>query len=303
MPTVEIYTDEPRQARINEISLKINTIHKKIKDFRFQDKGVRIAYDLALNDTVSRQVSFERSFKEELEIEDKITKFFEKKTVYNLEIEEIAEKFTEKFFESRIEIQESLNKIYELNLVEELEIEELKAKELSKTFEVFVELIEIYLRHAGTVLSDLTLYNVALNEANFDQAITPVGYDRFKTMLTGDYIYQKALFRFILSTTTTTTSGERPNAREYMHKVDVPDTFETGTIEFETNWNPATYEFSREFHIVPEVTYTIIRVENMEELNQAVVLPIEVTTKHIIAQLKVGSKYVNGAVSFSARGY
>lgn len=303
MPTVEIYTDEPRQARINEISLKINTIHKKIKDFRLQDKGVRIAYDLELNDTVSRQVSFERSFKEELEIEDKITKFFEKKTVYNLEIEEIAEKFTEKFFESRIEIQESLNKIYELNLVEELEIEELKAKELSKTFEVFVELIEIYLRHAGTVLSDLTLYNVALNETNFDQAITPAGYDRFKTMLTGDYIYQKALFRFILSTTTTTTSGERPNTREYMHKVDVPDTFETGTIEFETNWNPATYEFSREFHIVPEVTYTIIRVENMEELNQAVVLPIEVTTKHIIAQLKVGSKYVNGAVSFSARGY
>ena len=194
-----------------------------------------------------------------------------------------------------------MNKIYELNLVEELEIEELKAKELSKTFEVFVELIEIYLRHAGTVLSDLTLYNVALNETNFDQAITPAGYDRFKTMLTGDYIYQKALFRFILSATT--TSGERPNTREYMHKVDVPDTFETGTIEFETDWNPATYEFSREFHIVPEVTYTVIRVENMEELNQAVVLPIEVTTKHIIAQLKVGSKYVNGAVSFSARGY
>ena len=265
MPTVEIYTDEPRQARINEIPLKINTIHEKIKDFRLQDKGVRIAYDLELNDTISRQVSFERSFKEELEI------------------------------------QESLNKIYELNLVEELEIEELKAKELSKTFEEFVELIEIYLRQAGTVLSDLTIYNVALNETNFDQAITPVGYDRFKTMLTGDYIYQKALFRFILSATT--ISGERPNTREYMHKVDVPDTFETGTIEFETNWNPATYEFSREFHIVPEVTYTIIRVENMEELNQAVILPIEVTTKHIIAQLKVGSRYVNGAVSFSARGY
>lgn len=303
MPTVEIYTDEPRQARINEIPLKINTIHEKIKDFRLQDKGVRIAYDLELNDTISRQVSFERSFKEELEIEDRITKFFEKKIVYNLEIEEIAEKFTEKFFESRIEIQESLNKIYELNLVEELEIEELKAKELSKTFEEFVELIEIYLRQAGTVLSDLTIYNVALNETNFDQAITPAGYDRFKTMLTGDYIYQKALFRFILSATTTTTSGERPNTREYMHKIDVPDTFETGTIEFETNWNPATYEFSREFHIVPEVTYTIIRVENMEELNQAVILPIEVTTKHIIAQLKVGSRYVNGAVSFSARGY
>lgn len=247
MPTVEIYTDGPRQARINEIPLKINTIHEKIKDFRLQDKGVRIAYDLELNDTVSRQVSFERSFKEELEIE------------------------------------------------------ELKAKELSKTFEEFVELIEIYLRQAGTILSDLTLYNVALNETNFDLAITPAGYDRFKTMLTGDYIYQKALFRFILLATT--ASGERPNTREYMHKVDVPDTFETGTIEFETDWNPTTYEFSREFHIVPEVTYTIIRVENMEELNQAVVLPIEVTTKHIIAQLKVGSKYVNGAVSFSARGY
>ena len=190
MPTVEIYTDEPRQARINEIPLKINTIHEKIKDFRLQDKGVRVAYDLELNDTISRQVSFERSFKEELEIEDKITKFFEKKIVYDLEIEEIAEKFTEKFFESRIEIQESLNKIYELNLVEELEIEELKAKELSKTFEEFVELIEIYLRQAGTILSDLTIYNVALNETNFDQAITPAGYDRFKTMLTGDYIYQ-----------------------------------------------------------------------------------------------------------------
>ena len=150
-------------------------------------------------------------------------------------------------------------------------------------------------------MSDLTIYAKALNETDFDVAITPAGYDRFKTMLTGDYIYQRALFRFVLNAAT--VSSERPNAREYLHKVDVPDTIETGIIEFKTDENPATYYFTREFHVVPEVIYTILRVENMEELGQAVILPLEVTTKYIKAQLKIGSVYVNGAVSFSARGY
>jgi hypothetical protein len=200
-----------------------------------------------------------------------------------------------------VELQESLSKAYELNLKEVVELKETKSKELSKTFNEVLNIIEIYLRHAGTVMSDLTIYAKALNETDFDVAITPAGYDRFKTMLTGDYIYQRALFRFVLNVAT--VNSERPNAREYLHKVDVPDTIETGIIEFKTGENPATYYFTREFHVVPEVTYTILRVENMEELGQAVILPLEVTTKYTKAQLKIGSVYVNGAVSFSARGY
>lgn len=247
MPIIEIYDEGAGQAKINELHIKTNTLHKKIKDIKINMKGVNIGYSMDFVESFSRVVDYNRIIKE------------------NLDIQRIL------------------------------------SKELQKTFDIALDVVENYLRAAGTVMSDLTLYNVALNETNFDTAITPAGYDRFKTMLTGDYVYQKALFRFVLNSTT--TSGERPNCREYLHKVDVPDTFETGTIEFETDWNPATYEFKRKFHIVPEVTYTIIRVEGMEELNQATLLPLEVTTTHIKAQLKVGSKYVNGAVSFSARGY
>lgn len=247
MPTVEIYTGEPRQAKIKEVKLRLKDVHIKLKDFRLIDKGANIGYGLELDEDMSRHADYGRSF------------------------------------------------------TEGIELKETKSKELSKTFNEVLNIIEIYLRHAGTVMSDLTIYAKALNETDFDVAITPAGYDRFKTMLTGDYIYQRALFRFVLNVTT--VNSERPNTREYLHKVDVPDTIETGIIEFKTGENPATYYFTREFHVVPEVTYTILRVENMEELGQAVILPLEVTTKYIKAQLKIGSVYVNGAVSFSARGY
>ena len=214
-----------------------------------------------------------------LELKESLAKDVEMTVKYNLELKELKEKFVEKFFTNKVELQESLSKAYELNLKEVVELKETKSKELSKTFNEVLNIIEIYLRHAGTVMSDLTIYAKALNETDFDVAITPAGYDRFKTMLTGDYIYQRALFRFVLNAAT--VNSERPNAREYLHKVDVPDTIETGIIEFKTGENPATYYFTREFHVVPEVTFTILRVENMEELGQAVILPLEVNiSKH-----------------------
>lgn len=301
MPTVEIYTGEPRQAKIKEVKLRLKDVHIKLKDFRLIDKGANIGYGLELDEDMSRQVNYGRSFTEGIEVNESLAKDVEMTVKYNLELEELKEKFVEKFFTNKVELQESLSKAYELNLKEAVELKETKSKELSKTFNEVLNIIEIYLRHAGTVMSDLTIYAKALNETDFDVAITPAGYDRFKTMLTGDYIYQRALFRFVLNAAT--VNSERPNAREYLHKVDVPDTIETGIIEFKTDENPATYYFTREFHVVPEVIYTILRVENMEELGQAVILPLEVTTKYIKAQLKIGSVYVNGAVSFSARGY
>ena len=291
-----------RKAKINELHIKINTLHKKIKDIKINMKGVNIGYSMDFVESFSRVVDYNRIIKENLDIQRILSKETGKNINYNLTLEETVNKEVGKMFTEGLELQEQLRKEYTLIIKENLDIQRrILSKELQKTFDIALDVVENYLRAAGTVMSDLTLYNVALNETNFDTAITPAGYDRFKTMLTGDYVYQKALFRFVLNSTT--KSGERPNCREYLHKVDVPDTFETGTIEFETDWNPATYEFKRKFHIVPEVTYTIIRVEGMEELNQATLLPLEVTTTHIKAQLKVGSKYVNGAVSFSARGY
>lgn len=302
MPTIEIYDEGARKAKINELHIKTNTLHKKIKDIKINRKGVNIGYSMDFVESFSRVVDYNRIIKENLDIQRKLSKETGKNINYNLTLEETVNKEVGKMFTEGLELQEQLRKEYTLILKENLDIQRrILSKELQKTFDIALDVVENYLRAAGTVMSDLTLYNVALNETNFDTAITPAGYDRFKTMLTGDYVYQKALFRFVLNSTA--TSGERPNCREYLHKVDVPDTFETGTIEFETDWNPATYEFKRKFHIVPEVTYTIIRVEGMEELNQATLLPLEVTTTHIKAQLKVGSKYVNGAVSFSARGY
>ena len=319
MPTIEIYDEGTRQAKINELNIKTNTLHQKIKDIKINMKGVNIGYSMDFVESFSRVVDYNRIITENLDIQRKLSKGTEKNINYNLTLEETVNKEIDKMFTEGLELQEQLrkeytlilvenldiqrklSKEYTLILVENLDIQRKLSKELQKTFDIALDVVENYLRAAGTVMSDLTLYNVALNETNFDTAITPAGYDRFKTMLTGDYVYQKALFRFVLNSTT--ISGERPNCREYLHKVDVPDTFETGTIEFETDRNPATYKFKRKFHIVPEVTYTIIRVEGMEELNQATLLPLEVTTTHIKAQLKVGSKYVNGAVSFSARGY
>ena len=151
------------------------------------------------------------------------------------------------------------------------------------------------------VLSDLRFYAKVLNETNFDEAFTPFGYSRWKKMITGDYIYQKALCKYVIHAS---LDSDRPNVRAYTHKVDVPDLLAQGTVELTVNNQPLEVSFPKDriFHIVPEMNISIKSYSGTGAT--PLVLAYNVTTKGFTVVMKnEDGGYVEGTVTYAARGY
>lgn len=151
------------------------------------------------------------------------------------------------------------------------------------------------------VLSDLRFYDKVLNETNFDETFTPFGYSRWKKMITGDYIYQKALCKYVIHAS---LDSDRPNVRAYTHKVDVPDLLAQGTVELTVSNQPHEVNFpkDRTFHIVPEMNISIKSYSGTGAT--PLVLAYNVTTKGFTVVMKnEDGGYVEGTVTYAARGY
>lgn len=157
------------------------------------------------------------------------------------------------------------------------------------------------INNAQQVLSDLRFYDKVLNETNFDETFTPFGYSKWKKMITGDYIYQKALCKYVMQAS---LNADRPNARAYTHKVDVPDVVDTGTVVLTTTNQPHEMHFNsdRKFHIVPELNVTIKSYSGTG--TTPLVLAYDVTTKGFMVVMKnEDGGYVEGTITYAARGY
>lgn len=151
------------------------------------------------------------------------------------------------------------------------------------------------------VLSDLRFYDKVLNETNFDETFTPFGYSRWKKMITGDYIYQRALCKYVIHAS---LDSDRPNVRAYTHKVDVPDLLAQGTVELTVNNQPREVQFpkDRTFHIVPEMNISIKSYSGTGAT--PLVLAYNVTTKGFTVVMKnEDGGYVGGTITYAARGY
>lgn len=152
--------------------------------------------------------------------------------------------------------------------------------------------------NAGQVIGDIRFYNKVLNETNWDETITPFGYGKWKELITGDYIYQKCLCKFVMQAS---LNADRPNARTYIHKVDVADTYETGIAELTEDNQPYTVEFTRPLHIVPDVNTTIKSYSGIG--GTPTIIVYNITTKSFDVTMKMGSEYVAGTISWASRGY
>ena len=151
------------------------------------------------------------------------------------------------------------------------------------------------------VLSDLRFYAKVLNETNFDETFTPFGYSRWKKMITGDYIYQRALCKYVIHAS---LNSDRPNVRAYTHKIDVPDVLDTGTVALTTTNQPREVQFNsdRKFHIIPELNVTIKSYSGTGAT--PLVLAYNVTTKGFTVVMKnEDGGYVEGTITYAARGY
>lgn len=154
--------------------------------------------------------------------------------------------------------------------------------------------------NAGQVIGDIRFYNKVLNETNWDETITPFGYGKWKELITGDYIYQKCLCKFVMQAS---LNADRPNARTYIHKIDVPDVTDRGTIELTESNQPYEVEFNsdRFFHQVPEVNVALKSYSGVS--GTPTIIVYDITTKGFKVTMKLDSKFVEGSVTYAARGY
>lgn len=173
-------------------------------------------------------------------------------------------------------------------------------KEIDKPVKVAINAGILKVGNAGNIIGDIRFYSKVLNETNWDETLTPFGYSKWKQLITGDYIYQKALCKYCMQAS---LNADRPNVRRYLHKVDVPDVNDAGIIKLTTENQPYKVEFKadRKFHIVPDLNVTIKSYEGVE--STPIVIPYNVTTKSFMVTMKVNGKFVAGSISYAARGY
>ena len=156
--------------------------------------------------------------------------------------------------------------------------------------------------NSGQIIGDIRFYDKVLNETDYDATITPFGYGKWRELVTGDYIYGKALCKYCMQAS---LNANRPNTREYRHKVDVPDVEDRGIANLTKSNQPLFIRFSnenvRKFHIVPELTVSIKSYSGTG--NTPLVIPYNTTTEGFYVTMKADGDFVEGSISWSARGY
>lgn len=164
-----------------------------------------------------------------------------------------------------------------------------------------LDLYDEYLRKSNAVISDMITDAGDITESDLlamvENGHAP-GFGQFKSFIPGDYDVQRALFRVVLQSNT----SDRARLNQMSVQADVPDVFDRGTVEISAA-QAATgvrVEFSRVFHIVPEITLTL-------RGGTVVALPDVVSSdeKGFVVVLKnpVTGERVAGRVTWAAHGY
>lgn len=176
--------------------------------------------------------------------------------------------------------------------------EALKRAQTLKLSEAF-GLAEQYRRRANGVISDMIVASTEITAQDFMDILEsghPPGYTNFRDFIQGDYTYQRALFRAIL----TSSNADRGYIDGLRVTVDVPDVFDRGTAQVITAANGVAVVFTRQFRVAPEVTLTF-------KGGTTIAVPrilgsVSITGFTAVLESTSGTR-VTGAISWVAQGY
>lgn len=154
---------------------------------------------------------------------------------------------------------------------------------------------------ARGVISDLFFQEGIWTKESLDKFMRNggrhVGYTTFREFITGDYEYQKALFRLALEATT----ADRALVEQIDVAIDVDDVYDRGSTSVTDKNYGATVHFSREFSIAPEVTVTM-RGGNALEAIRPIVSNVS-TTGFTVMLYDVEGNKTTGTFTWTAAGY
>jgi hypothetical protein len=162
-----------------------------------------------------------------------------------------------------------------------------------------LNLAEQYRRRANGVISDMIVASTEITEQDFMDILEsghPPGYTNFRDFIQGDYTYQRALFRAIL----TSSNADRGYIDGLRVTVDVPDVFDRGTAQVSNAANGVTVVFARQFRVSPEVTLTF---KGGTTVAVPRILGAVSTTGFTSVLENTSGTRVTGAISWVAQGY
>lgn len=159
-------------------------------------------------------------------------------------------------------------------------------------------------RQADMVICDMILSSVSTpytveDFKDFMSYGNPAGFERWRDFVPGDYEYKDALFRIIMESKT----ADRGMLSGLQASIDVPDTYDHGSVSVSSANAGAAVVFNREFHIIPEIT---LSVRSGAGSNPVVVeFYGSPTLTGFTARLRdtVTGSYVTGSFSWAAHGY
>ena len=256
---------------------------------------------LALAETYTDLIAFILRVSESLSFSEKPSKGMTKPQAENFRLSDALVKSQVKQISEAFSLAEALGRTvaYRRAINEGFAIgEAIRRAQTLKLSEAF-GLAEQYRRRANGVISDMIVANTEITERDFMDILEsghPPGYTNFRDFIQGDYTYQRALFRAIL----TSSNADRGYIDGLRVTVDVPDVFDRGTAQVVTASSGVAVVFVRTFRVSPEVTLTF-------KGGTTVAIPRilgSVTTAGFTAVLEnTSGARVTGAISWVAQGY
>ncbi len=256
---------------------------------------------MALAETYTDLIAFILRVSESLSMAEKLSNGVTKPQAENFRLSDALVKSQVKQISEAFSLAEALGRTvaYRRAINEGFAIgEAIRRAQTLKLSEAF-GLAEQYRRRANGVIRDMIVANTEITEQDFMDILEsghPPGYTNFRDFIQGDYTYQRALFRAIL----TSSNADRGYIDGLRVTVDVPDVFDRGTAQVVTASSGVAVVFVRTFRVSPEVTLTF-------KGGTTVAIPRilgSVTTAGFTAILEnTSGARVTGAISWVAQGY
>lgn len=259
--------------------------------------GEIISFIEALNNVSS----FIRGFEEEVTVDSSLTT----STTYNRNFSDsftMTEARTSGIFlntPESLKITEAQSRVTSFirGFLDTIGVSESLSKDISLTPNEFVHFVDAFIQNARAVFSEMNINIDELSLESFTSLLsgesTPAGFSKFSTMVDGDYEYQRALIKVVL------TSLEQSQARlkNLDIIVDVPDINDGGTTIVPVGGT--TVYFSRQFTSKPAV---------VAHLKAGVVIGVPkvvlVELDHFVIDIiSMTGESVGGTVSWEAEGY
>ena len=256
---------------------------------------------LALAETYTDLIAFILRVSESFSLAEKPAKGITKPQAEGFRLSDTLARSQVKSISEAVSFAEALGRTvaYRRSINEGFAIgEALKRAQTLKLSEAF-GLAEQYRRRANGVISDMIVASTEITEQDFMDILEsghPPGYTNFRNFIQGDYTYQRALFRAIL----TSSNADRGYIDGLRVTVDVPDVFDRGTAQVITAANGVTVVFTRQFRVAPEVTLTF---KGGTTVSVPRILGSVTTTGFTAVLENTSGTRVTGAISWVAQGY